>query len=68
MSKHRLELELEEIEALSKTIGIAIDNLGSKIKKHGTSSEIGKSAVSDRFYLLGVQGEILVALSEAYDV
>ena len=68
MTKYTLSLELDEIEALSKTVGIAIDNLGGKIKKHGAQSDIGRAAVDDRFNLLAIQGEILVVLSEAYDV
>lgn len=68
MSRYTLELDTAELEAITKTIGIALDNLSNKIAKHGKDSPLGKSAIADRLALLSAQGEILVALSEAYDV
>lgn len=68
MKTYTLQLDTTELEALTKTIGIALDNLSNKIAKHGKDSALGKAATSDRLALLSAQGEILVALSEAYDV
>lgn len=68
MKTYTINLDVMELEALSKTIGIAIDNLTQKISKHGAESLMGKSANSDRRSLLTAHSEILSALGEAYDV
>lgn len=68
MNTYKIELGTEELEALQKTIGIALDNLTNKINKHGKDSTLGKSAAIDRMLLLSAQAEILEALTEAYDV
>jgi hypothetical protein len=65
---YSVQLDTTELEAITKTIGIALDNLSNKIAKHGKDSPIGRSATADRLALLSAQGEILVALGEAYDV
>jgi hypothetical protein len=68
MRTYIVNLDVGELEALTKTIGIALDNLTHKVTKHGASSPIGQVANSDRRALLSAQTEILSALGEAYDV
>jgi len=68
MNTYKLELGTGELEALQKTIGIALDNLTSKINKNGKDSALGRAAAVDRMLLLSAQSEIIDALSEAYDV
>lgn len=68
MNTYQLELGTAELEALQKTVSIALDNLNNKIGKHGTNSPVGKAAVVDRMLLLSTQAEIIAVLSEAYDV
>lgn len=68
MSTYIVNLDVNELEALSKTIGIALDNLTHKVGKHGADSHIGRAANSDRRFLLSAHTEILSALGEAYDV
>lgn len=68
MKTYTLNLNVDELEAMSKTIGIALDNLKHKVGKHGATSPIGRSANEDRKFLLSAHGEILSALGEAYDV
>lgn len=61
----QLNLTLTEVHALHKTVGIAIDNLNTKIARNG--SQAGKfvdGATSDLRALLSVQQEILALLEE----
>lgn len=68
MKTYDVSLTTQELEALQKTIGIALDNLTTKINRHGEDSALGKSALFDRKMLMGVTTEIIHALSEAYNV
>jgi len=64
---YALELSLRELEALNKTVGIAIDNLTTKVNKHGPDSTLGQAARSDRASLWSASVQIGNALSEEYD-
>jgi len=63
----KLELSLKELESLNKTVGIAIDNLTTKVNKHGADSTLGQAARSDRASLWSASVQIGNALSEEYD-
>ena len=60
-----IALTLEQIEALTKTGGIAIANLGSKAQKMGPSSNIGRDAVREQMVLIGIQQILFAALQDA---
>ena len=64
---YNLELSLRELEALNKTVGIAVDNLTTKVNKHGAESALGRAAKSDRASLWSASVQIADALSEEYD-
>ena len=68
MNHYTINLSGSELEALQKTIGIALDNLSQKINKNGKTSKIGAQAATDRMLLLDVQSEIIEALAEEYRV
>lgn len=68
MDTYQINLNTGELEALQKTVGIALDNLSQKINKHGKTSKLGRQASSDRLTLLDIQAEIVAALTEAYNV
>jgi len=58
-----LEVTFEEISALHKTIGIAIDNLNSKVVRLGPDSHRGEEAMNDLHLLANIQRQILDILS-----
>lgn len=62
-----LDLTVIELEALNKTVGIAIDNLTQKIAKHGADSPLGRNAKADRSTLWNCAVAIHEALGEEYD-
>ena len=68
MNHYTINLSGSELEALQKTVGIALDNLTQKITKHGKDNKIGMQAATDRMLLLDVQSEIVDALREEYSV
>jgi|DEB19_MinimDraft_3_1074340.scaffolds.fasta_scaffold32512_3 hypothetical protein len=58
-----LDVTFEELSALHKTIGIAIDNLNSKVARLGTDSHRGSDALSDLNLLANIQRQILDQLT-----
>jgi hypothetical protein len=62
-----LDLTITELEALNKTVGIAIDNLTQKINKHGADSPLGRTAKADRSALWDCAVRIHEALGEEYN-
>lgn len=58
-----LALDLSELHALHKTVGIAIDNLNTKIGKLHPG-KIYDQVAGDLRALVGVQREILTVLDE----
>lgn len=66
-SRYTLELSVSELEALNKTVGIALDNLTQKINKHGIDSPLGRIAKADRCSLWDCADAIRDALGEEYN-
>lgn len=62
-----VEFTIAELEALSKTVGIALDNIGSKVDKFPPSTEMGRVARQDRALLGSVRSVISEALMESYN-
>ena len=58
-----LTLELPEVEALHKTLGIAISNLLGKVSK-ANGAVYGNVAAADLSLLSGIQKELLAALAD----
>lgn len=58
-SDYTLELTLEELSALHKTVGIAIDNLNTKAMNRGPDSKHGKIALQELSALASIQRQIL---------
>lgn len=56
---YELALTFEELSALHKTVGIAIDNLNNKALSRGPDSTIGKAALAELATLAQVQRQIL---------
>lgn len=56
---YTLDLTLDELSALHKTIGIAIDNLNAKAINRGPDSKHGKIALSELTTLASIQRQIL---------
>ena len=56
----------QELEALSKTIGIAIDNLANKSEKFSPHTDMGRVARQDRVWLSACRSLVADALSEWY--
>jgi hypothetical protein len=65
MKELSITLSLQEVESLHKTIGIAIQNLISKMTKYGPDSKYGKESSADMRNLVAVQEEILSLLYES---
>ena len=61
----QLDLELSSIEALVKTVGIAIQNLMAKAQKGGHTTPMGRNANAEMQTLIVVQQELLSALQKA---
>lgn len=59
MPEYELDLTFEELSALHKTIGIAIDNLNAKVTQRGMDSKHGKIALAELSALASVQRQIL---------
>jgi hypothetical protein len=66
-ARYALDLTVTELEALNKTVGIAIDNLTQKINKHGADSPLGRTAKADRSTLWDCSVAIHDALGEEYN-
>ncbi len=64
MKELTITLTLVELEALHKTLGIAIQNTMGKVDREGQHTKYGKAANSDLKALLGIQQEVLAALDE----
>jgi hypothetical protein len=60
----QIPIGLDDMYALFKTVGIAIDNLNKKINKHGTHTAIGVEALADHDALLRIQAEIIRVMRE----
>lgn len=60
----QLNLTLEEVHALYKTVSIAIDNLNIKIGRAGPDSRHGREAAVDQRLLININREILDLLEE----
>jgi hypothetical protein len=54
-----LELTFDEVSALHKTIGIAIDNLNGKASSRGPNSSLGRQALGELALLANIQRQIL---------
>lgn len=59
-----IELNLPEIEALHKTLGIAINNLLSKVNNTPHGSRASSVANSDLALLTAIQSEVLRTLTD----
>jgi hypothetical protein len=66
-ARYSLLLTVTELEALNKTVGIAIDNLTQKINKHGAETPLGRTAKADRSSLWDCSVVIHDALGEEYN-
>jgi len=62
-----VEFTVAELEALSKTVGIALDNISSKVDKFPPTTEMGRVARQDRSLLGSVRSIISDALMDAYN-
>lgn len=62
-----VEFTIAELEALSKTVGIALDNIASKVDKFPASTDMGRVARQDRALLGSVRSIVSDALMEAYN-
>lgn len=58
-----LELDMEEAEALHKTLGISISHLMQKVGRAEPGTSHYKTAISDLSLISGVQQELLEALA-----
>lgn len=61
----QIEVELPVLEALVKTVGIAIQNLMSKASKVGHTTPMGRAANAEMQTLITAQQELLSALQKA---
>lgn len=59
MPEYELDLTFEELSALHKTIGIAIDNLNAKAIQRGPDSKHGRVALAEMSALASIQRQIL---------
>ena len=59
-----LDLTLQEVYALHKTVSIAIDNLNMKINRSGPDSRYGREAVADLRLLRNINRQILEILDK----
>jgi len=62
-----VEFTVAELEALSKTVGIALDNIASKAEKFPASTDMGRTARNDRALLGSVRSIVADALMDAYN-
>lgn len=62
-----VDFTIAELEALSKTVGIALDNIASKVDKFPASTDMGRVARQDRALLGSVRSIVSDALMDAYN-
>lgn len=67
MNRIQVSFTQQELEALSKTVGIAIDNLVNKAEKYPQHTEMGKVARYDRSHLASCRAIISEALRFIYE-
>jgi len=58
-----MELTFDQVSALHKTIGIAIDNLNRKVNERGPDSKLGREALSELNALAAIQRNVLDILA-----
>lgn len=54
-----IDLDFDELSALHKTLGIAIDNLSIKVSQRGPDSKHGKTALAELALLASIQRQVL---------
>lgn len=64
MPDYELNLTFEELSALHKTIGIAIDNLNMKATNRGPDSKHGRIALAELSTLASIQRQILDIITD----
>jgi hypothetical protein len=64
MHELTLNLSLEEVMALHKTLGIAIDNLSNKMFKHIDNKNLLKASQVDMQLLVAIQQQVLDIITE----
>jgi hypothetical protein len=58
-----IDMTFDELAALHKTLGIAIDNLSIKASQRGPDSKHGKAALAELSLLASIQRQVLNIIS-----
>jgi len=66
MSEQTITLDDSEVRALRKTLGIASDNLCTKLGRYGPDHPAGKAAVEEARTLLNIERKLLNAIANTY--